>query len=263
MYSRSGKRDVLPSSDHVELLHRQQRRLIRSVQEMASVISKYEDRSQKPAADFDVLQLLDKYAPNTDDDANELETSLLPDEDFSGTAKRHRGASLGDLNDEPVKRRSEFTGPSIPNVNQRDEQNLGFSNRGMQGMVAAEPPFTIEPGPAFFNDPGTYNPNEAYDAMLQFYQLTNNNNARVSEQVAAALEGSELVPPMVSRSSGYFDDHTQWLMNLVDWRASLENFPNGGAMEGSMLRPDARDSAGSAPGQMNLEMDFSGGYVTP
>lgn len=226
---------------------------------MAHIISKYEGESHKAAADFDVLQLLDKYGPITDDEDEtiELNTSLFPDEGIAVPAKRRREDAPGQNDEESLKRQHAATGADSQNYG-RHEQNLHAPNVQSpvtlpalpQEVGSAEPPFVIEPGPAFYNE-GDHSHSNAYDAMLQFYQLVDNSTTRSADQAAAdAPEASAF------QTGAHIlqEDPTQCLMNLVDWRASLENFPNPG-MEDSSL--DAGNFMESAFDDTSFGMDFA------
>ncbi|KYG41621.1 hypothetical protein M433DRAFT_464175 [Acidomyces richmondensis BFW] len=89
VYSRPTSRDVPVSPAQVSLLEHQQRRLFAAVQQMASIIAKYEGGSDQAPSSFDVLEQLEKYAPQ-----HLLDEQPLPEgsnQAASRRSKRRRG----------------------------------------------------------------------------------------------------------------------------------------------------------------------------
>lgn len=221
----------MPLSDgQAALLQRQQRRLTSALQVMAAKISYYQGDGSKKPEDFDVLQLLDKWGPVDDIDEDDVDTAQLLKENAALPAKRVRDEFSDQTGGGPVKRSREAGTMCLEN-----QAEAGSCTSSVQpspppselprDMVADEPSFTIEPGPDFFIESNTSNPNNTYDAMLQFFQLMNNTFQPSDMGVNLPLEG--MPAPITQPGSNVpTEDHNQWLMNLVDWRASMENFPS-------------------------------------
>ncbi|KAK4947163.1 hypothetical protein LTR10_013934 [Elasticomyces elasticus] len=210
--------DDVARGTSLALLKRQQRRLVSALHEMASIIAKYEGKNQQAdtTAKPDVWQLLEKYASaGAADDSSSDEGSLSSSGDVVRRTKR-RGKTQDDNHS---KRPRTATDPNTAGPAFAPElQQSTMPEPRRPHHIGQEPPFILQPGPNFCTAPGK--PEDAHEAMLRFYQLTN-SNPQSSEAVAAA-------PTYPATATGFTStpaDPTNWLMGLVDWRGSLENLP--------------------------------------
>ncbi|KAK5172026.1 uncharacterized protein LTR77_003663 [Saxophila tyrrhenica] len=230
VYTRATTRDPSASSGRVALLHRQQQRLTLAVQEMASVISRYEGHEARPAAEYEVLPLLDKYAPIADvsEDVGETDLALLHNDHAVVPAKRPLPEMSNQGADEPSTKacRANATGIAClqrqPEANSQrsdmQEQQFQPLSSPLQNALADELPFMIQPGPTMNGS------DNAYQAMLQFYDMMNNPSYSADSDGAAFPDQLQMPVPQAGSAVPPVDP-TEWLMNSVDWRASLENLP--------------------------------------
>ena len=167
------------------------------------MIAKYERGIERPPSSFDMLELLDKYAPQHV--VHDEEPPLLEPE-ASRPTKRQRGDTSG-LATSPT---STTAGSS-----QGVEQDRGL-------------PFEIQPVPAFAT--GSQQSDQAYDAMMQF--LRSMSSGAVAPMTSDSTPGTQSslsstaqyttaanVPPASMPQDALYSD----IMNLVDWDMSLQS----------------------------------------
>ena len=166
---------------------------------MASVIAKYENDGEHPPSSFDVIEQLEKYAP--EHTVEEQEQTPTRDSSSSRHSKRKRG----------------------------DDNPLPASLHSTTGEIGPTPaldlPFEIQPSPIYGTN--LEQSQEAYEATMQFIRsMSYGQNAPVgagsvpSNQInstghemlfqAPAASSSQELPPVD-------------FMKIVDWDASLQN----------------------------------------
>lgn len=225
MYSRATRRDVPVTPAQVALLQHQKERMSKALQQMAAVIAKHETGQDKTPASFDVPDLLDKYAPTH---AAKRELDNAPESSAQATKRNRIQAPQGLSVNIP--------GPSTTRI----ATYAGGDDNGLIKDFGADTQFVLEPVPGMQqNTLG----NNAFESMLQFMQMmgasgapsgSNQDLNDPSQFPAQNLEGADTgnaaaLPPS--------------FVDLVDWEASLANFPDSIFNFGSTLPSDNNDSA--------------------
>lgn len=213
VYSRSIQRDnATLSGPQASLLQHQQRRMSKAIQQMASIIARLEEGAERDPGSFDVVELLDKHAPqHVVDDAEEFCPPIV--------------------SSRPTKRRKEAA-PGVSDIQQG--QRCG-------PYTQQQAPFELQPAPNLASNSGQ-NANQAYETMMTLLRHVNNGDAR-SGTASNASFSPELVGNMPAMEMSYgpdafksgqgamSSDPAQYannapfdFMNLVDWELSLANF---------------------------------------
>ncbi|GIZ48303.1 hypothetical protein CKM354_001137100 [Cercospora kikuchii] len=179
---------------------------------MAFVISKYEGKESCSAADVDISALLETYASKANDETDGDLGIVFPSLDSVVPTKRVR-VGTEDRADpvaavESEHARSEINGFGASDVPQRN-LHLGSKN------VDSEQSFETLPASAISRTPQRHSDSEvAYRAMLEFCQAMDNTCQPMDRTLDTSLPNAMC------------EDPTRWFMDHVDWRTSLENFPD-------------------------------------
>ncbi|EME89767.1 uncharacterized protein MYCFIDRAFT_78454 [Pseudocercospora fijiensis CIRAD86] len=214
-------RDVPVTPAQVALLQHQKDRMSKALQQMASVISKHETGQDKTPASFDVPNLLDKYAP-THSNKRERDAAL----DYAVQASKRNCI-------QPPRR------PSAPDLPRPSHTRLatyeGGDNHGRAKIIDTNAQFVLEPGPAMQQNAVG---NNAFESMLQFMQMMGTSGA--SSAPDQALNDSSQLPAQNLESIGVGSTAalSPSFIDLVDWEASLANFPDSILNFGNPLPSD-------------------------
>lgn len=185
---------------------------------MASIIARHETGDSQDPKSFDVLEQLDKYAPDLN-----VENDRAPNAWSPGTAsqclKRRR---VGEL------RRTAKTTQTASGLANDTESSSDLS-------------FAIQPSASF--NPAINEHTQAYQAMMQYFQsIKSPDNAanavdrtQPSQPVSSQPSNASLMQPNTSLSSdqmdmdgfgGDFSVPPFDFLNMVDWDATLQQFQN-------------------------------------
>lgn len=206
VYSRPTSRDVPVSPAQVSLLEHQQRRLFAAVQQMASIIAKYEGGSDQAPSSFDVLEQLEKYAPQ-----HLLDEQPLPEGSNQAASRRSK------------RRRGDESAAYIPPLLEDGVNNS-------PAWSHSEIPCGNQMGTHF--SPSSEQSDQAYEVMLNFLRSVGQGSRDVTNTASAA-------PIMDNNLAGQQDSISDnasacvapsvppvAFMNLVDWDTSLQNLQN-------------------------------------
>ncbi|KAF7189681.1 hypothetical protein HII31_09001 [Pseudocercospora fuligena] len=234
VYSRATRRDVPVTPAQVALLQHQKERLSKALQQMASVIAKHETGQDKTPASFDVPDLLDKYAPTN---ATKREHHSVLDQATRAT-KRNRVHTLQELSS------LDLPGPSHA---QAATYAGGDGNRLIKNSLG-DTQFVLEPVPGMQQNALG---NDAFESMLQFMQImgTSGTTSGLGQDLSDSgqLQGQNREGVEAGSAAALPPS----FVDLVDWEASLANFPDSILNFGSTLPPENNDSA-------NLEDNSAG-----
>lgn len=209
----------------VALLQHQKERMSKALQQMASVIAKHETGQDKTPASFDVPDLLDKYAPT------------------HGSKREHETASGSSAQ---ATKRNRVHAPQEPSLDVHGPlhtqlaTHAGGDDNGLAKNSGADTQFVLEPVPGMQQN--TFG-NNAFESMLQFMQMMGTSGATSGSNQDLNDLGQLPAQDLEGVGTGNAAALPPSFVDLVDWEASLANFPDSILNFGSTIISDNNDAA--------------------
>lgn len=197
-------------------LEHQQERMSRALRRMAAIIAKHESGIDRPASEFDIIDLLEQYAPTVS--AKRPIADLAEPQPDAFKRSRTVATSINQLSNTPHNTgisASQAAFAAFP-INESQGQSSGLDG-----------PYILEPNPAAFN--GSASSKDILESMVQFMKMTTNPNqtSGIPNETMSSLE----IMPNATTSADSERSQTlpssgmdQRFVEFIDWEASLANF---------------------------------------